>query len=455
MFVGCTAHPPGESDERKAALAAGKPFEGRFDQRNIPPLSVDPSLEDLVRYALLSNAELEQKYWEWRSAIEQIPQDGTQATNLALSINQGFSRGSTGIDRTTLSGGNDPMTDIVLPAKLSTAARRALENARASGFRFRKAQLDLRSKVISAYCDYALTAELIRLEQSNGQLLKTTANVVEARNRAGGAGQQDLLKALTEVDLSANEVSAMQAQLPGQSAVVNALLGRPSWAELPIPAQLPPSKPFAYTDEKVRALAEAQDSPEQSAMAREIAGRKEGRALAKLQYLPDFSVGVGTDLAGIGQSLLGVATVPYLRHEAIDAAVAQAEANLRASEAMRRQAGNDQNARMIMDIRALRDADRQLGFFDKTILPRTRRIVAISRSAYETGRATLLELIDSQRSLIAIERLVANLRVSREKRLADLEAILQEPIEGLNSKAQNRGESNHAASNHQRLSDRP
>src|SRR5207248_11791564 len=137
-------------------------------------------------------------------------------------------RGSTNLDRTTLAVGNDPMADIVLPPKLSVAAQRALENAKAAGSRFRKAQFDLRNKVLSAYYDYALNAELIRLEQANLELLKITAMVVEARNRAGAAGQQDLLKARNEADLSANDIANMQSQLPAQRAMLNALLGRQS-----------------------------------------------------------------------------------------------------------------------------------------------------------------------------------------------------------------------------------
>ena len=135
---------------RRPHSTAGKPFDAAVRaagrRRRCRPTRRPTTWS---RYALLTNADLEQKYWEWRSAIEQIPQDGTQATNLALSANLGVTRGRTGSDRTTLSAGNDPMADIVLPPKLSAAARRALENARAAGLRFRKAQFDLRNKVLA------------------------------------------------------------------------------------------------------------------------------------------------------------------------------------------------------------------------------------------------------------------------------------------------------------------
>ncbi len=419
VLSGCTVHPPGEREERDAAIEAGK----AFTHRDAPPLSANPTADELVRYALLSNADLEQRYWEWRSAIEQIPQDGTQPTNLVLFAGVPVTNGSTAFDRTTVTAANDPMADILWPDKPTTAARRALDAARAAGARFVKARYELRGKVLGAYYDYALTAELIRLEQRNAELLRTTSSVTEARNRAGTAGQQDVLKASNELDLSRNDIANMQAQLPAQLAALNALLSRPPDAPIPVPREFPSTRPVTQSDSELLALA-ARRNPELAALAHEIEGRKEGIRLAKLQYYPDFSLSAGTDLGGVTQNLMGMVTVPLLRYQAINAAIAQAQANLRASESMRRQAGNDLNARVVMDLTTLRDADRQLGLFDHTILPRARRVVEIARSAYESGRASLLDLLDSQRSLIAIERLVANLRVTREKRLSELESVV-------------------------------
>ena len=421
-LAGCTVHPSGERAERQAALRAGAPFTQPVERRQVPPLPDNPTPDDLVRRALLASPDLEQRYWEWRSAVEQIPQDGTQATNLALFGSTSITRGRMSRETSTLSLGNDPMADIVLPAKLSVAAERALDNARAAGLRFRKAQFELRAKVLSAYADYALIAELIRLEESNSELLQTTLMVVEARNRAGTGGQQDLLKSRNELDLSRNDIANMRSQLPAQRAALNALLDRSPEAEIPLPKQMPQSRPTVREDRDVLNLA-AQRNPELTALAQEIAARKQTVTLAQLQYLPDFSLSAGTDLAGITQSLMGMVTVPMLRYQAINAAVAQAEANLRATEAMRRQTHRDFAAQIVLDLSTIRDADRQLDLFDRTILPRARQAVAIGRSSYEAGQSSLLDLLDTQRSLITIQRLVARLRAVHEQRLDDLEAI--------------------------------
>ncbi len=422
VLGGCTVHPPGEREERAAVMKAGAPFAPRSEARELPPLPPEASPDDLVRYAMLANGDLEQRYWQWRAAVEQVPQDATQTTTLNVALGTTFMRGHTDARGTTLTLGNDPMTDIKLPGKLDAAGRLSLENARAAGLRFRKAQLELRNKVLSGYYDYALTAELIRLEQANAQLLRTTATVVGARNRAGAAGQQDLLKAQNEVDVSANDIANMQAQLPAQRALLNALLSREPDAPISVPTTLPEVRPLTYDDSQLLTMA-AERNPELAALAAELRGRRDAIRLARLQYIPDFNLSLGTDLAGVTQSVLGQATLPLLRREALDAAVAQAEANLRATESMRRQTRNDLNAQIIMDISTLRNADRQLDLFEHTILPRIRQVVTVTRLAYESGRTTLLDLLDSQRSLIAIERLVANLRITRAKRLADLDTL--------------------------------
>ncbi len=427
-LAGCTIHPPGEREERAAAVQMGQPFEKPIEVRQMPQLPANPTSEQLVGYAVRTNAELEQHYWEWRSAIEQIPQDATQTTTLNVAAGTSITNGNTSLGSSTLTLANDPMTDIKWPDKLDAAARQALENARAAGRRFIKGEYDLRNKVLKAYYDYALNAELIRLEQSNQRLLRTIATVAETRNRAGRSGQRDVLKSSNEADLSGNDIANMRSQLPSQRAAINALLSRPADAPLPVPTKLPASRRVVYRDGDLVEMA-AKQNPELIALADEIRGRDEGIRLAKLQYVPDFNLSLGSDLMGVTQSLLAQATIPILRYEALNAAIAQAEAKLRASEAMRREVGNNLTAQVIVDIKIIRDADRQLDLFDHTVLPRARQVVDVARTAFETGdasetdAASLLNLLDDQRSLIAIERLAAKLRITRETHLAELESI--------------------------------
>jgi outer membrane protein TolC len=420
--TGCTVHPPGEAEERRAATQAGKPFETQIESRQLPELQANPTADQLVEFALLNNAQLERDYWQWRSAIEQIPQDGTQSSSPNVAAGTTFTNGRTSLRSSTVTLANDPMTDIKWPGKLDAAARQSLANARAAGQRFIKAKYELRFSVLSAYYDYALNAKLIDLARSDQQLLHTTAAVTEARNGAGNVGEQDVLKATNEVDMSGNDIANMLSQLPGEVAAINAFLGRPAEAPLPLPADLPPARSLAYDDAELIDLA-AKRNPELLALADEIHASHEAVRLARLQYVPDFNFSAGSDLMGITQSILGQFTVPVFRYEAINAAITQAQANSRAADAMRRQSTNDLGTEAVTDVNYIRDADRQIDLFQHTILPRVRELVSLGRSGYETGHGSLLDLLDDQRSLIAIERLVAGLRIDREKRFAELESI--------------------------------
>jgi outer membrane protein TolC len=427
MIVGCTVHPTGEHEERNAAQTAGKSFEKPIEDRQLPQLPDNPSPGQLVQYSLLTNAELEQRYWEWRAAIEQIPQDGSQTSTLNLAAGTAITRGQGSLSASTLALSNDPMTDIKWPSKLDAAAQQALENARAAGRRFRKAQFELRAKVLDAQFDYALNAELIRLEQSDHQLLETILSVTQSRSGAGMAGQQDVLKVTNELDFSANDIANMESQLPAQRAAINALLSRAPQAALTPPTHLPPAVSVQYSDDQLLILA-AKQNPELQALADRISAQKQGIRLAQLQYIPDFNLSVGTDLMGISQSLLAQATIPIFRYEAIEAAIKQAQANLKAAQAMHRQTANDLNAQIIADITAFHNAQRQLDLIANSILPRLQQMIDVVQTEYESGQASLLDFLDARRSLIEIERLEANLRVTQAKRLNNLEAIICIPL---------------------------
>ena len=423
LLVGCTFHPEGESDERKLSLGAGKAFESV----TLPPLSTLPTRDDLVLRALKSNGGLQAQYWEWRSAIEQIPQDGTQSTNIALFAGMGITNGSTSLDASTLGLGNDPMADIVLPPKLSTAAKRALENARAAGLRFRRAQFELRSKVLAAYADYALTSQLIDLQNANTRLLETSLASVQAQSTMGISGQQAVLQLQNDLEVSKSDSANLSSQLPGELAVLNSFLGRSPDASITVSTDMPVARPLDRSDAELLRLA-ADRNPELLALSHESSARQHAIRLAKLQYLPDISLSANSNLTGVTQSLMGMVTVPVLRYQAINAAVDQAEYNLKADEAVRHQAENDIASLIVSDSNFIHDADRQIKLFESSVLPRAHQFVTIARSSYETGRSSYLELVQGEQSLISIERLLDNLRTAREKRLLELEAIIARPI---------------------------
>jgi outer membrane protein TolC len=414
-LAGCAVHPAGEEAERARAHEAGKDYE---DDARPPALPDRPGPMDYLRHAFFANGALRARYWDWRAALEQIPQDASPP-NAALSFGYLFGGASMKAwDRTTLGIGNEPMSMIPFPTKLAAAGRRALEQARAAGLRFEAEKFALQGRVLIAYADLALLAESIRIREEQLALLRTIVELAAVRVRSGGGMQQDLLKAQTDVDLADNALRALRARVPAAAARLNALAGRPADAPAPPPDALPPPRPLGVADADLIRIG-SERSPELAALARDVAGREEALALAKQAYLPDL--GLSFSVTGsVSRMLEGMATLP-LRLEAIGAGIEQARAWVRAAEASKAQYARDVAAGFVLNLAVLRDAERQAALYETVLIPRARQTVQLVQTAYAANRATFLDLVDAERMLLDLRLTAAELRTARERALAAIE----------------------------------
>jgi cobalt-zinc-cadmium efflux system outer membrane protein len=413
--AGCAIHPAGEDAERDRNREAGKAYE---DGAAPPALPDNPGPEDYLRYAFFSNADLQARYWGWRAALEQIPQDAS-FPNAALSF--GYLLGGPKMkawDRTTLGISNEPMSNIPFPTKPDAAGRRALEEARAAGLRFEAAKFQLQGRVLTAYYDLALLAETLRIQEERVALLRMIADQSATRVRTGSASSRDLLGAQTAAEMGDNELQALRSRVPGIAAKLNALVGRPAGASVPLPAALPAPRPLPVPDGDLIRLA-AERSPELAALARDVASREEALGLAKQAYIPDF--GLSFSITGSVEKMLGgMLTVP-LRLEAIRAGIDQAEALLKAATAARTKYERDLAASFVLNLAVLRDTERQAAFFEGTILPRARQAVDLAQTSYAANRGGFAEILAAQGAFLDTRLVLAQLRMEREKVLAVIE----------------------------------
>ena len=417
-LTGCALHPRGESEERALARQA---YEAHMAAEPAP-LTRDASLREILDYAYASNAGLKGLYWDWVAAIEAIPQAASPGTDLAISGEVMFEEGETSLSRTTLGVGNDPMAGFPWPGKLATAGQMSLEMARAAGQRFQAGKLDLRARVLGAYYVYALLAESLRLKTIETTLVETTADAVGAQVQTGAASTAEVLDARNRRDLARNDLKNLEARVPASLAALNALLGREAAAPLDLPGELPAARDLPYTDAEVLALL-AERNPDLAAMAHEVAAGERNVTMMRQQYIPDLGLTVSGDLEGITKSLMGMLTAPVLRREAIQASIRQARAELEARRAARLQAERDLTAETVLMLYDLRTAERQVGLYEGTIVPRMAQMVETAQAAYSTGQAGFAELVDARLGLLEMRQMAAEMRMERETVLAKLEAM--------------------------------
>lgn len=385
----------------------------------LPEVPSSPSSRELLRHAFLANGDLEAAFHEWAMAVHRIDQAGSFPNQpLELGFDYMFSSESmTAFDRTTTSVGL--MDPSALPNKAYAAATVAWRDAQAAGERFRAKKFELQARVLTAWADYALQAERIRIQEENLQLLRLVATTAASRVRAG-ASQQELLRADVASRLAENELATAQSELSQQRARLNALLGRPEDAPLEPPAQLPEARPFDVQDDAILA-AGVSNNPELGGLEREREGRVAAIRRARLEYMPEVNV-MASFTGSLSQSIGAAITLPT-QLPRIRSMVAEARSDLRRVDAMAGQRRSDRAAEFLVAILAMRDSERRIRLFEKELLPLAARTVDLARQGYSTGNVTYVDLIDAQRTNLDVRLSFAEARTSRERMLAEIEKL--------------------------------
>jgi outer membrane protein TolC len=400
------------------AEEAGRPFETPHDRRSLPPLETHPAPADALRYAFLSNAGLERAWFEWRMALERIPQ-AVSLDDPRFSFEYMFSKEMMSRwDRTTL--GISQM--VPFPGKLDLAGRIALEAAIAAGRRFEDAKFSLQASVVSAWHDLALVDRKIAISERNLALLRDFADLTRSQIAVGKAAQSDASKIDLELGMAQNELATMRAERAPMLAMLNALLSRKSDEPIePQAGDAPALAIVALPDDASLLVLAAERNPELQALAAEVKGREDAWELARKAWLPDFEVSFSIQ-GSIERNLMGAINLP-LRADRIRAGIAEAQAGTRAAQAELRAKGDDLKARVVLQIFLARDGDRQVELLTASLLPRAREVVEAVRAGYATGGASFLDLLDAQRSLLELESMQADVAAGRAKAVAALEAL--------------------------------
>ncbi len=427
--AGCVLSPQGTKTEANRIQQAGRTYDRLPWQRVLPPLPAHPDQRDVVERAMLVDGNLEAAYFRWAAAMQHVVQAGTYpGTNLSLGLNYMLRGGGAVWDRTTVQLSPDAMRNLDWPVEVSTAAREALQQARAAGADYADQRRQTRRQAIKAWLDYTLLAEEIRLQQQDLDLLTLAEQSAEAAVSAGG-DQSSLLEAQIASARGRERLHELKSSLQTHRAKLNALMHRPPDATLPPPPKLPPETPMALSDAQVLARA-ARDDPKLAALAHAAEGGQDGVELARLQYLPDLNpmfafTGSISRMIGAGLSM------PQVRLPAIKAMVREAHDQWRASIAQFEQARFDRSSQVVAALVMMRHYEHNAMLFEQQILPAAEQVIESLNQSYASGVTAIGPFIDAQRTLLEVRRTIAEARVGREKALADLEAVVGElPVQG-------------------------
>ena len=201
-----------------------------YEGRDLPELTDNSSLEDLLNYAALNNPGLEALYSRWLAALEKSPQVG--ARPLPMLSYSHVARNSEPPMPPEMNR-LDLTQRLPWPGKLKLAAGIADTEAEVAGQRFEAARVELNYRVSSAWYDYYYLLRNEEVTRANFELLEEFEAVARNRYSTGSAAWSDLLRAQVEMGRLEDRLRSLKDYRIALAAGLNAALGRPTDASSP------------------------------------------------------------------------------------------------------------------------------------------------------------------------------------------------------------------------------
>ena len=326
--------------------------------------------------------------------------------------------------------------------KLSSKENVASAEAEALWYVYQSRQLLLARKVATRYFDYGFTGKAIILTSENLDWLAELEPIVE-ENVRGGGDINALLRLKVEVGKIADKLASLKQKRLVQSARLSELVAVTDGTVLPWPQLEPPEIVALEPQPLIDAV--KLNNPELKIIERKIDSAEARQEIARLASYPDFTVDVnyiqigdpevnpntpdaGNDPWGITASM----NIP-LWFEKNEAARAEAMAGKRAVTYAYANRANALEAEMRSSLALLHDANRRLELYGDELLGLAEQAVENSRTSYESGRTGILEVIDSERSLLDLQLLSWRAATDAWKQRVIIQTLANQPIQGLAS----------------------
>ncbi len=413
LLAGCTGVPTGgERQSRADWKAVAQMYRPGDRKAALPTLDAHAALETFLTYAMLNQPRVEAAYYEYAAAVERITVERSlpdPRLTLELDIQDVVATLMPGL-----------MIDLPWVKKLRIRADAASAESQAKHFGFEAAVLQTAFEVKQGYYQLCLLRERSRVSRETLALWGQRQQIARAQVEAGKATLQDVLRAQIEQDRLKTEIVNLDDSRNSMLARFKAALGmKADEPDPPMPAQFE-TTPLDLTSEQLFADALARN-PRLKAMEAEVRMAETGIRLAHTSKRPDFNLGVEADAKAspaMVRPTLGI-TLPIWRDK-IAAEIASAQALKSAAQA-RLSAEQIRLAVEFADKSFMdREATRNLQLLADSLLPKARQALEVARSAYSSGQADFINLLDAERSLLEMQLAEAEARIRRELVLAEL-----------------------------------
>ena len=328
------------------------------------------------------------------------------------------------------------------PGKLSDQGgiAAAMADARVEAARAGEARVVRRVKF--SYYDLGYLDRAIAVIDEEEQLLRHYESLAQARYAQGLGPQQAAVRLQAEITRVLNRRHDLVRQRLEVIATLNALRDSPAGTPVEVSSRL--DLPEVRTDSaRLQGIGRIR-RPEVRAARLLMEGDRDRVRLARRRYWPDIVLGASwgkvadrRDIPGRSApppdngkdvySLTVGVNIPIWRAR-YDAAVEEANTRLEGARANLRHAVVETDLAVRAAELRLAMVDEQMTLFETALVPQAEQALSLAETAYSTGTAAIVDLLDSEQVLFEVRLGLARLRSDYMKALAEMERAIGSPF---------------------------
>ena len=306
----------------------------------------------------------------------------------------------------------------------------------------RRQQLDVITAARASFFRLANAHAQLEINQKNIVSLRQIADISRSKYEAGTETAANVLVAETEASKVLEAQRDLERQLSDEQAQLNTLMNRDAFAAIGPPEETGLKMPELSVT-RLRRLVLTQ-RPEVKMAEAKIDMEKSKLQLARREWIPDPALSVKAQrYNGTAQSVseldAGVSfTVPWFNFRKYSAGVREAHENVGAAEQALDLSQNEALRLLRDQLQKIETAHHHLELFRDKIVPQAQQAFESNRLSYESGKASFLDWITSQRNLRDLEAMARQHLTDYQVAVAELEAIIGAQIYPLPNEPQPR-----------------
>jgi outer membrane protein TolC len=385
------------------------------------------SLAEVIRIVQEQNPAIQESLKKWNAARARIPQ--------AAAWDDPRLGGESRVRRFVDVQPNAFMDQTVsieqmipITGKNLLRGRAAAAEALSAYEEVRRQELDVIAGARASFFRLANAHAQLEINRKNIVSLRQIADISRSKYEAGTETAANVLVAETEASKVLEAQRDLERQLSDEQAQLNTLMNRDAFAAIGVPEETGLKMPELSVI-RLRPLLLAQ-RPEIKMAEAKIDMEKSKLQLARREWIPDPALSVKAQrYNGTAQSVsevdAGVSiSIPWFNFQKYGAGMREAHENVGAAEqALDR--SKKEALRLLRDqLQKIETALHHVELFRDKIVPQAQQSFEANRLSYESGKASFLDWITSQRNLRDLEAMARQHLTDYQVAIAELEAII-------------------------------